>query len=72
MVDFKLAIEVVNMQFTALSMFEIFNRMESKLDFKLYRSSKYGSFIAPVSILKKWISAFFISGVCKTFYSPTL
>jgi hypothetical protein len=75
MVDFLVGdrSEAVNMQFiTALSMFEIFNRMESKLDFKLYRSSKYGSFIAPVSILKKWISAFFISGVCKTFYSPTL
>jgi hypothetical protein len=38
-------IEAVNI-ITALSMFEIFNRMESKLDFKLYRSSKYGSFIA--------------------------
>jgi hypothetical protein len=42
--------------------------MESKLDFKLYRSSKYGSFIAPVSILKKWISAFFVSlGSAKPF-----
>jgi hypothetical protein len=28
--------------------------MESN-DFKLYRSSKYGSFIAPVSILKKYL-----------------
>jgi hypothetical protein len=68
MLDFKLAIEVaINMHLiTALSMFEIFNRMESlELNYNVRQNRQ---FYRSLSILKNWISVLFL-GSAKPLFS---